>query len=87
MCNTKHLLLQDEEGPEFAGAKIGHDRTLICKPEDDDATVSWSFTSEDSNDTKTVAEGEKYKIDGSNLIVKDVQEEDLGVYRWTEEHK
>ena len=87
MFNTKHSLFQDAEGPEFAGTKIGHDRTLICKPEDDDATMSWSFTSEDSNDTRTVAEGEKYKIDGSNLIVKDVQEEDLGVYRWAEEHK
>merc|ERR1712203_1179988 len=29
--------------------------------------------------------GEKYKIDGSNLIVKDVQEEDLGVYRCSED--
>ena len=87
MFNTKHSFLQDAEGPEFAGTKIGHDRTLICKPEDDEATVSWSVTSENSNDTKTVVEGEKYKIDGSNLIVKDVQEEDLGVYRWAEEHK
>jgi len=78
-------LAEDAEGPEFAGTKIGHDRTLICKPEDDDATMSWSFTSEDSNDTRTVAEGEKYKIDGSNLIVKDVQEEDLGVYRCSED--
>ena len=33
------------------------------------------------NDTKTVAEGEKYEMEGKSLVVKDVQEEDLGVYR------
>ena len=35
------------------------------------------------NDTKTVAEGEKYEMEGKSLVVKDVQEEDLGVYRWS----
>ena len=54
---------------------------MTCKGSEED-TVSWSVTMENAeNVTKSVAEGEKYEMEGKSLVVKNVQEEDLGVYR------
>ena len=55
---------------------------MTCKGAEEDSTVSWTMTSDNAeNDTKTVAAGEKYKMEGKTLVVKNVQEEDFGVYR------
>jgi len=77
--------LAEEEEPVFAKAQIGQDRTLTCKPSDE-GTVSWSVSPENSqNDTKTLAVSEKFEMEGNNLVVKNVQEKDLGVYRCYED--
>ena len=53
---------------------MGEDRTLTCKGSEED-TVSWSVTMENAeNVTKSVAEGEKYEMEGKSLVVKNVQE-------------
>ena len=60
---------------------MGQDRTLTCKGSEED-TLKWSVTPDNAeNDTKTVVAGEKYEVEGNRLVVKNVQEEDLGVYR------
>ena len=60
---------------------MGEDRKLTCKGSEE-GTLRWSVTTDNAeNDTKTVAAGEKYEMEGKSLVVKDVQEEDLGVYR------
>ena len=60
---------------------MGSDRTLTCKGSEE-GTLSWSVTTDNAeNDTKTVAAGEKYEMEGKRLVVKNVQEEDLGLYR------
>jgi hypothetical protein len=79
--------LAEEEGPVFVKAQMGSDRTLTCKGSEE-GTLSWSVTTDNAeNDTKTVAAGEKYEMEGKRLVVKNVQEEDLGVYRCYEEHE
>ena len=62
---------------------MGQDRTLTCKGSEEDSDgLKWSVTADNAeNDTKTVAAGEKYEMEGNTLVVKNVQEEDLGVYR------
>jgi hypothetical protein len=78
-------LAEEEEGPVFVKAQMGKDRTLTCKGSEE-GTLRWSVTMDNAeNDTKTVVEGEKYEMEGKSLVVKDVQEEDLGVYRCYEE--
>jgi len=82
------LAEEEEEGPVFVKAKLGEDRTLTCKGAEEDSTVSWTMTSDNAeNDTKTVAAGEKYEMEGKTLVVKNVQEEDFGVYRCYEENE
>ena len=74
--------MNQEEEPVFVKAKMGQDRTLTCKGSEEDSALKWSVTAENAeNDTKTVAAGEKYEMKGNTLVVKNVQEEDLGVYR------
>jgi len=80
------LSLAEEEEPVFVKAKMGQDRTLTCKGSEEDSALKWSVTADNAeNDTKTVAAGEKYEMEGNTLVVKNVQEEDLGVYRCYEE--
>ena len=75
------MLHQEEEGPVFVKAQMGQDRRLTCKGSDE-GTLSWSMTPDNAeNDTKSVVAGEKYEMEGNSLVVKNVQEEDLGVYR------
>merc|ERR1712107_171895 len=80
------LAEEEEDGPAFVKAIMGEDRKLTCKGAEEESTLTWSVTSDNAeNDTKTVAAGEKYEIEGNSLVVKNVQEEDLGVYRCYEE--
>jgi len=79
--------LAEEDEPVFVKAQMGQDRTLTCKGSEED-TLKWSVTPDNAeNDTKTVVAGEKYEVEGNRLVVKNVQEEDLGVYRCYEENE
>ena len=75
--------LQEEEHT-FASTKLGGSKTLKCGSQEDDeeAKVHWEVTAEGQNNTLEVkAVEDKFVMDGVKLTIKDVQEEDLGVYR------
>jgi len=64
---------------EYVSIKIGNQKTLDCKTEDE---VTWTFsTNSTDEETPVVADEKIFKIDGSKLVLLSVQEENLGVYR------
>jgi len=71
----------------WASVKLGADKTLRCKEADDEEVITWSFTPERQNDSMSVAQGEKYKMEENKLVISDVQQADLGIYRCFNEEK
>jgi len=68
---------------EYVSVKLGNQKTLDCKTED---TVSWSFAKNSTDEgTNIEPDDEIYKIEGSKLILLKVREEDLGVYRCSDD--
>jgi len=64
---------------EYVSIKIGNQKTLDCKTEDE---VTWTFSTNNTDEeTPVVADEKIFKIDGSKLVLLSVQEENLGVYR------
>lgn len=74
---------EDDEEHTFASTKLGADKTLRCgSGEEDGKKISWQVTREGQNGSvKVSAEVGKFVLDGVKLIIKNVQEENLGVYR------
>eukprot|EP00092_Neocalanus_flemingeri_P078701 GFUD01097943.1.p1 GENE.GFUD01097943.1~~GFUD01097943.1.p1 ORF type:complete len:304 (+),score=80.61 GFUD01097943.1:49-960(+) len=78
ICLLSSALANDEE---YVTVKIGNKRTLNCKTKE---PVTWTFSknsTESGDEAEIVAEENLYKIDGSKLVLLNVQEEHLGFYQ------
>jgi len=72
-----------EEDHKFVSVKIGGTATLECEKEDSE-TITWTLTSEDGhNDTKPspVQDGDVFELKNDKVHIKNVKEENLGIYR------
>lgn len=68
---------------EYTTVKIGNQKTLDCKTED---SITWTFSKNVTDEeTPVVADEKIFKIDGSKLVLLKVQEEQLGVYRCSDD--
>jgi len=68
---------------EYTTVKIGNQKTLNCKTED---SVTWTFSKNITDDeVPVVADDKTFKIDGAKLVLLSVQEEQLGVYRCSDD--
>jgi hypothetical protein len=75
------LVVSSEE--EYTSVKIGNQKTLNCKTEDE---VKWTFSTNNTDEeTPVVADDKVFKVDGSKLVILSVQEENLGVYRCSDD--
>jgi len=63
----------------YTTVKIGNQRTLDCKTTD---PITWGYSKNNTEEeTPIAAEENVYKIDGSKLVLLNVQEEHLGFYK------
>lgn len=76
---------QEEKDHTWKSVKLGNQKTLQCGEAEQHKSVTWSFTAEGQNDSAPVSVGEHFTTEANKLVILDVQQEDLGIYRCFDE--
>jgi len=66
--------------------KLGNQKTLECGEDKEQKGLTWDFTPEGQNDSRPVS-GDQFSVEGNKLVILEVQQENLGVYRCFDEDK
>jgi len=77
---------QEDEKHTWKSVKLGNQKTLECGEDKEQKGLTWDFTPEGQNDSRPVS-GDQFSVEGNKLVILEVQQENLGVYRCFDEDK
>jgi len=78
---------QEDEKHTWKSVKLGNQKTLECGEDKEQKGLTWDFTAEGQNDSRPVSAGDQFTMEGNKLVILEVQQENLGIYRCFDEDK